>query len=317
MNKSENILVSVICNTYNHEPYIRQCLEGFVMQKTTFTFEVLIHDDASTDKTADIIREYEAKYPELIKPIYQTENQYSKKTGIMKTFQYPRVKGKYIAFCEGDDYWIDSLKLQKQVDFLEINSDYGLVHTHAKVYVEKTQKFKNHMYGMEVKSLDALLIENRIMTNTVCFRKEFLDEYQNQNIYNSSWKMGDYPLWLWIMGKSKIYLIEHPTAVYRILQDSASHSNNIERQIDFHYSAIEISIFFCKKYNKKGLINKVRQINLHKVIREYILCDKRFVFFPLWIYFSKPPIDFRMIILNVVSKFAYTRRLMKKRWGNM
>ena len=117
--EQSNIVVSIIFNTYNHEPYIRQCLEGFVMQKTDFAFEVLIHDDASTDKTADIIREYEAHYPDIIKPIYQTENQYSKKTGIMKTFQIPRVKGKYIALCEGDDYWIDPLKLQKQVDILE------------------------------------------------------------------------------------------------------------------------------------------------------------------------------------------------------
>lgn len=115
---TKNILVSISCITYNHEPYIRECLDGFIMQKTDFAFEVLIHDDASTDKTADIIREYEAKFPNLIKPIYQTENQFSKKVGsINAKFNYPRAKGKYIALCEGDDYWTDPLKLQKQVDF--------------------------------------------------------------------------------------------------------------------------------------------------------------------------------------------------------
>ena len=87
------------------------------MQKTDFPFEILIHDDASTDGTADIIREYEAKYPDIIKPIYQTENQYSKGIKVSQVYQFPRAKGKYIALCEGDDYWTDPYKLQKQVDF--------------------------------------------------------------------------------------------------------------------------------------------------------------------------------------------------------
>lgn len=110
-------MVSICCLAYNHVPYIRKCLENFMMQKTNFPFEVLIHDDASTDKTADIIGEYEAKYPNIIKPIYQTENQYSKGVGVTRVYQFPRVKGKYIAMCEGDDYLTDPLKLQKQVDF--------------------------------------------------------------------------------------------------------------------------------------------------------------------------------------------------------
>ena len=116
---NDEIMVSIVCNAYNHERYIRDALDGFLMQKTNFAYEILIHDDASTDKTADIIREYEAKYPDIIKPIYQTENQYSKNVRIDLIYQYPRVQGKYIAHCEGDDYWTDPQKLQKQVDALE------------------------------------------------------------------------------------------------------------------------------------------------------------------------------------------------------
>lgn len=121
----DEIKVSVSCLTYNHEKYIRKCLDGFVNQKTNFKFEVLIHDDASTDGTADIIREYEKKYPDIIKPIYQTENQYSKDVNIIEVYQYPRIKGKYYAVCEGDDCWVDFNKLQKQYDFLENNPDYS------------------------------------------------------------------------------------------------------------------------------------------------------------------------------------------------
>lgn len=112
------VLVSVICLAFNHEKYIRDCLEGFVSQKTDFAYEVIIHDDASTDQTAAIIREYECRYPDIIKPIYQTENQYSRRIPITKTYILPKVRGQFIAICEGDDYWTDTCKLQKQADAL-------------------------------------------------------------------------------------------------------------------------------------------------------------------------------------------------------
>lgn len=124
--KMSEVLVSIICNTYNHGAYIRQCLEGFVAQKTEYPFEILVHDDASTDNTQEIIREYENKYPKLIFPIYQTENQYSKGiTAITQSIQFPRAKGKYVAICEGDDYWCDSRKIQKMISFLESHPEYS------------------------------------------------------------------------------------------------------------------------------------------------------------------------------------------------
>ncbi len=131
------IKVSVICNAYNHEPFIKDALDGFVMQKTNFKFEILVHDDASTDKTADIIREYEKKYPEIIKPIYETENQYSK--GNLGKIQYGRAKGKYIAFCEGDDYWTDENKLQLQFDALEAHPEIDMC-AHEAVRVKEFTK---------------------------------------------------------------------------------------------------------------------------------------------------------------------------------
>lgn len=114
-------LVSIVCITYNHEPYIRDALNGFLMQKTDYPFEVLIHDDASIDNTADIIRDFEQRYPNIIKPIYQTENQYSKGIKISPTFNFPRAQGDYIALCEGDDFWTCSDKLNWQVSFLRKN----------------------------------------------------------------------------------------------------------------------------------------------------------------------------------------------------
>lgn len=134
-------LVTIRCTVYNHEPFLRQCLDGFVMQETTFPFEAIVHDDASTDGSAAIIREYAEKYPHIIKPIYETENQYRKNTigKIMDAAMHPM--SKYIALCEGDDYWTDPLKLQKQVDFLETHLDYSLCSGNYMCYYQNEMKF--------------------------------------------------------------------------------------------------------------------------------------------------------------------------------
>lgn len=115
-------MVSINCITYNHENYIREALDSMLMQKTNFKYEILIHDDASTDRTADIIKEYQNKYPDIIKPILQFENQYSKGIKVSE-LNMRRALGKYIAMCEGDDYWTDENKLQKQVDYMEANPE--------------------------------------------------------------------------------------------------------------------------------------------------------------------------------------------------
>ena len=142
---SADPLVSIRCTVYNHEPFLRQCLDGFVMQQTTFPFEAIVHDDASTDGSVAIIREYAEKYPDIIKPIYETENQYSKRDGslrkILEAATHPSAK--YIATCEGDDYWTDPQKLQIQVDFLESHPDYSLSAHDFKVWDQDKNCFES------------------------------------------------------------------------------------------------------------------------------------------------------------------------------
>jgi len=242
-------LVSINCLTYNHAPYIRQCLDGFVMQKTDFPIEVLIHDDASTDETADIIREYEQKYPDIIKPIYQKENQYSKGILISKTYNYPRAQGKYIAICEGDDYWTDPLKLQKQVDFLENNPEYGMCYTKVRVYSQKLKKILKGTWGKEFGLSDALRYANDVPTLTICLRKELLFKYYDEiKPETRDWKMGDLPLVIWFTCNSRIYFIDEFTGVYRVLQNSASHQASYENNIKFAESARKIVLFYAEHY---------------------------------------------------------------------
>jgi glycosyltransferase involved in cell wall biosynthesis len=139
-------LVSIRCLVYNHEPYLRQCLDGFVMQQTTFPFEAIVHDDASTDGSAAIIREYAEKYPDIIKPIYEIENQWGKGTIKKNMDAVMSPNSKYIATCEGDDYWTDPHKLQIQVDFLESHPDYFMSCHAYRFYYEDTKVFKPHRF---------------------------------------------------------------------------------------------------------------------------------------------------------------------------
>lgn len=141
-------MVSVCCLSYNHENYIRQCLDGIVMQQTSFRFEVLVHDDASTDKSQQIILEYAQKYPDIIKPILQKENQFRKGKGILGPFLCPKCTGKYVAFCECDDYWTDPLKLQKQVDFLEAHKEYIFCCHRFSIYEQNYNLYRKE-YGYD------------------------------------------------------------------------------------------------------------------------------------------------------------------------
>ena len=130
----DRIAVSVCCLSYNHAEYIRNALDSFLSQKVNFTYEIVVRDDASTDGTKAILEEYEAQFPGLVRVIYEEENQYSKVGKLSVDVFTPYAKGEYIAFCEGDDFWIDDSKLQRQFDYLEAHSDYSMCFHNALVY---------------------------------------------------------------------------------------------------------------------------------------------------------------------------------------
>ena len=172
---TRQIMVSVCCLVYNHEPFLRVCFDGFVMQKTTFPIEILVHDDASTDHSVDIIREYTAKYPDLFKPIYQAENQYSKGVDVF-SLNARRAQGKYIAVCEGDDYWTDPMKLQKQVEFLEEHMDYSMCFHRAKILLEGRHGVGLNCFDINDREYTAteLFEEWKVATASIVCRRDAL-----------------------------------------------------------------------------------------------------------------------------------------------
>ncbi|MET3019167.1 glycosyltransferase [Flavobacterium hydatis] len=177
-NNDTKPVVSILCDTYNHEGFIKETLEGFLSQVTTFPFEIIIHDDASTDKTAIIVKEFVDRYPLIIKPIFEKENQYSKKVNFWSDLTFPMAQGKYIALCEGDDYWIDSSKIQKQVDFLESNDDYVI--TWTDFFTKKGTElvpndFKDTLPSVYTIDFDNLFVPYCTYTLTCLFRKTAVD----------------------------------------------------------------------------------------------------------------------------------------------
>ncbi|MGF7231330.1 glycosyltransferase [Arachidicoccus sp.] len=252
----EDILVSICCITYNHAHYIGECLDGLLMQQANFKFEILINDDASTDGTSDIIRDYEWKFPDIIKPIYQSVNQYSQgQRGMNIKYNFPRAKGKYIALCEGDDYWTDPLKLQKQVDFLEENIDYGMIHSDSHIFfqykkslVENWNRHK-HYHIPEGKVYELLLTDNFIKTCTVIFRASLFTPDEFKKLFTNSWAIGDKVLWLHLATRSKLKYLDQSTAVYRINEESASQSNDYKKKAQFNQESFNISTYFIERYD--------------------------------------------------------------------
>ena len=248
---SDTPLVSVRCTAYNHEPYIAQALDGFLMQKTNFPFEVIVHDDASTDRTAEIIREYEARFPKIIKPIYETENQYSKRDGSLGRIMDAACKGKYIAFCEGDDYWTDENKLQMQVDFLEGNQEYGLCYTDYNTYNQQNGAMRYDLFKSgenklsgEILLSDWILLKGYIAPMTWVYRKSVLKNYKSLHSLDGTFEMVAYFLYA-----SKIKFLAQTTAVYRILAESASHSANFSTIYHRNRNLFETQSLLSRLYN--------------------------------------------------------------------
>lgn len=244
---NEGLMVTVCMTTYNHESYIRQAIEGVVNQKTDFSFELLVSEDCSTDNTRNICLEYAEQYPEIIRLRLPEKNEGSL-VNFHNTFR--ESTGKYIAICEGDDYWTDHLKLQKQVDFLEANPDYGLIYTRAVRYYQRQDKFSRPFGGYDPTNFENLLRFNTIPTLSVVGRRNLFLEYEREIIPQSQeWLMGDYPIWLWISHRTKIHYLPEVTAVYRILQESVSHSHKKEKVLRFQINGREIARYFAHRYS--------------------------------------------------------------------
>lgn len=284
------IQVSIRCFAYNHERFIRQCLDGFVMQKTDFRFEAIVHDDASTDNTAAIIREYAEKYPDIIKPIYETENQYSKHDGSLTRIMNAHTRGKYIAMCEGDDYWTDPYKLQKQVDFLESHPDYVMCSSCWDEYFENEKRFSPDIPGYVPAEGLSYSLDDLIrglwcfQPLTVVYRRSALDMTR----YSQYRPAKDITLFYLLLTKGKGFCFNDSMAVYRY------HSGGVWNGLDQNRRYLEDLI----------MMKAIYEVEQTKEAASYILLG-----------FTKP--ISRLLMLKRFSLFWDIGRIFFKQFGGL
>ncbi|MDB3868486.1 glycosyltransferase [Candidatus Marinimicrobia bacterium] len=265
-------LVSINMLTYNQQEFITEAIKGVLMQKTNFPFKLVIGEDCSTDGTREIVYEYLKNYPKQIKVI-ASENNVGSRINELRTLE--ACTGKYIAFCEGDDYWTDIHKLQKQVDFLEGNPDYGLVHGDVDHLDDKsgeiTRAFnkKNNITIPNGDIFDFLMKPSHsIKTTTVCIRKEILEKYylSNEEIMQSDWALIDISIWLTFAYHSKIYYLDEVMATYRLLQKSMSRNINPKKNYQFHQLINSIRTYFINNYDCSDETRVMIETNKYKSI---------------------------------------------------
>lgn len=272
----ENIQVSVICNTYNHVDYIAEALESFINQKTTFRFEVLVHDDASNDGTTEIVRKYQKMYPDLIFPTYEYENQYSKGISITD-LQVDKARGKYCALCEGDDFWISVYKLQKQYDYMQQNPECTFCISNAQAVSVDRKKLDviNTVDRDRVVSTEEVILGGGgfCATNTIFTYTELL---KNKPPYFKTLNM-DFVVQIYLASCGKSFCFAESMSAYRVgVKGSWTDRmrNNQPKQIEHAKKVIKLRNEFNKYTNYKyndviEKVNNKKQFELLFLLRDF------------------------------------------------
>jgi glycosyltransferase involved in cell wall biosynthesis len=243
----KDLLVSIVCITYNHGKYVEESLKGFLSQDVDFEIEIIIGDDCSTDNTREIIKKYHNLYPDKIKPIYNEDN-----IGINKNFikTLESATGKYIALCEGDDYWIDNNKLQKQVDFMEENLEYTMCFHRSETFDDISNKVIE-LYPNIDKELDLDIYDfiesNKASTASVLYRN--IDINLPKSFFD--FKLGDWPMHLLYLEKGKAKYLPNIMSRYRVHINGVWSLNNEAKKLsDVIYMLEKMNEFFEYRYNK-------------------------------------------------------------------
>ena len=274
----DECMVSICCITYNHGKYIREALESFLCQQTNFRFEILIHDDASTDNTAEIIREYEKKYPDKIKAMYQKCNQKSKGFRV-GDYLMSKAKGKYIALCEGDDYWTDNNKLQIQYNYMESNRKTSLyVHAGERVSIDKKLiKLVSPSNIDKIYTTEEVLLGGGglFVTNSMFFRSELLNELPN---FYKKCSVGDYPLVVYLSLKGEIYYSSKVMAAYRVgVEGSWTSEYEVKKELIIkHYYAMNNTLDQINKYTNNKYLSTINKLNEKRAYRLLIRIGKNY-----------------------------------------
>jgi glycosyltransferase involved in cell wall biosynthesis len=248
-------LVSVNMITYNHAPFIVQAIEGVLQQRTNFPFDLVIGEDCSIDGTREIVFEYQEKCPDIIRVVTSDKNVGAKINGF-RTLK--ACQGKYIAFCEGDDYWHNPDKLQKQADYLESHPECGMVYSSYDVYHVKTKKkimdfanYRKMKMPVNPSISDVVEVKGVPLTCTVMARRILCEQIIESDPYlhqSDHFLMGDTQLWAEMATKARLDYIPESLATHNITEESATRSHDKEKVLRFAISGEELILYLCDKY---------------------------------------------------------------------
>lgn len=315
-------LVAIKCLAYNHENTIRQTLEGFVKQKTDYPFIAVVHDDASTDETANIIREYAEKYPDIIKPIFEKKNVYknSPRGTIGKIVDKVIKKCKYVALCEGDDYWISPYKLQKQVEFLEKHPEYSMCCSDAVIVTDNGEIDWSISQNDLDLTVDDLIKRGGlfIQTASIIYRKNVKDDYPECCL---NCHVGDYPLQIMCGLKGKVRYFSDKMVAYRFAMGNSWTAQKqkkcgYEKKIDSWISEMNMlkgldeysNHNFHKSFMERELFY-IMECAYNDIDNAKIIMDKMFKLYPDCIeYASKKE---RLKIFLVQHHFSFIWKAIK------
>jgi len=276
-------LVSVIITTYNHEKYIRSAIEGCLMQKTSFPFEIIIHDDASTDNTSSIVREYAETYPHQIIPVIQEENLYNK--GVKGAERYhkflePLVKGKYIAHCEGDDYWIDPLKLEKQVTVMEKDPSISMCFTAVRVKFancNRKNRIKRSYKGSCYCAPKDIILGNGGFSDLVSIIIP-ADIYDDLPEWYHLSPTGDVALNFLAMVRGKVYYLDEVTATYRFLSPGSWTVKSLTN-VEFRECILRKHVLMSETFDKQTdfIYHELIKRRITHKIKHFLIRNKGFI----------------------------------------
>ena len=330
--------VYISCSTFNHAPYIKDAMDGFVMQQTSYPFIAIIMDDASTDGEPDVITNYLKEHFDLedqtvvrheetddyvmtfarhkenlncyFAVYFLKYNHYS----IKKAKPYPqewRDSASYVAVCEGDDYWTHPMKLQIQVDYLDQNPSCGIVYSIAEIYNQDKQQFEGS-WGREVCIKSLYLESSPIPTLSVCYRIDLFRDYINKRKEEPSWPLGDVPLWIYFYHNSSMHFIKKKMGVYRLLSESMSHSLDFSKRTNFIYGAFKCRQFYAEKYVGKNLAKEIVEFRTENLLNLSLIHNHAPLQPLLKDLLVNYILNIRLFVLIIFSYFNFGRIIINK-----
>ena len=300
-------LVSVVVTTYNHEKYLAKALDAILEQRCNFGVEIILGEDCSSDGTLEVCKDFAHRYPDTVKLIASTEN-----VGWRRNYRrcVEAASGKYVAFCDGDDYWCDASKLQTQVDFMEANPEYGMCYTRSERRDEANYTSTTYPPQGGHEDFESMLRLNTAENCTTLAKRCLVEQYYSEirPDQHPEWLTDDLPMWLWFSANYPIHFIDCTMAVHRIFSHSVSHSTELEKRLAFSNSLSNIKLWYDEHYNSSKRRKEIVRERMNTTLWVYSHIGSVGDFVKRWWQEVK---ENKIGVCNIVAYGLFMKKIMR------